>query len=137
MGTVWASAVAGRALEPVANAALWHPASIEVLQGIQLELSSQSSCPLYRNLSLSLLHHNQGVCSTTSLGASGISLKGSRNLFCCLFSFWCFLFQEKRSGSASILSRAIPVLLLNEMKSLGLKSHYVVLFAFILKLFFL
>lgn len=45
MGTVWVSALAGRALEPVADEALWHPASIEVLQGTQLELSLQSSCP--------------------------------------------------------------------------------------------
>lgn len=43
MGTVQASALAGRALEPVANAALWYPAFIEVLQGIQLSKVSKEA----------------------------------------------------------------------------------------------
>lgn len=48
MGTVLTPALAGRALESAANAAQWPPDSIEVLQGIKLELSLQSSCPSYR-----------------------------------------------------------------------------------------
>lgn len=48
MGTVLTPALAGRALESAANAAQWRPDSIEVLQGIKLELSLQSSCPSYR-----------------------------------------------------------------------------------------
>lgn len=47
-GTVPASALVGILLEPAANSAWWHPTSTEVLRGIKVGPSVQSSCPLPR-----------------------------------------------------------------------------------------
>lgn len=84
-GTVPASALAGRALEPAANAAQ----PLKVLQGIKPELSLQSRCLLHQICIFEPRFVVMRVfCFTASLGASGTSLKGSRNLFCRLFFFY-------------------------------------------------
>lgn len=69
-----------------------------------VELSLQSSCPLYPILSLILLHHREGVCSTASLGASGTSQKGSRNLFCSLFGFFNYYYYSRKRDQAQLVS---------------------------------